>query len=249
MMRTVLPTKKRKRIPHMHRTKTSPLNGSTNLADVLRRLGGVSPTRIRAFPAPGTAREADVTAIHDRENRLFELVDGVLVEKAMGYTESCLAMDLGSLLHLFAQKHDLGFAAGSDATTKLMPGLVRIPDVSFVSWSRLPSRIYPTEPIPQLIPSLAVEVLSASNTKREMERKLQEYFLVGVLLVWFVDPKKRIVTVYTAPDQGIVLSETDVLDGGTVLPGFQLPLSQLFARVSRDLGDRKTKKRGKGLQK
>ncbi len=60
------------------------------LADVLRQLGGISPKRIRFRPAPGTATEKDVIEIRDRERRLYELVDGVLVEKVMGYWESVL---------------------------------------------------------------------------------------------------------------------------------------------------------------
>jgi hypothetical protein len=62
------------------------------LADILKRLGGISPKWIRFRPAPGTATERDVIRIRDRERRLFELVDGVLVEKVMGYWESVLAI-------------------------------------------------------------------------------------------------------------------------------------------------------------
>jgi hypothetical protein len=67
------------------------------LADVLHQLGGISPRRIRFRPAPGTATEDDVIKIHDRERRLFELVDGVLVGKVMGYWESVLATELAGL--------------------------------------------------------------------------------------------------------------------------------------------------------
>jgi hypothetical protein len=62
------------------------------LANVLQQLGGISPRRVRFRPAPGTATEEDVVKIRDRERRLFELVDGVLVEKVMGYWESMLAI-------------------------------------------------------------------------------------------------------------------------------------------------------------
>lgn len=116
-----------------------------------------------------------------------------------------------------------------DAWLRLAPGLVRIPDVSFVSFERLPERKVPREPIARLVPDLAVEVLSASNTHQEMERKLRDYFTAGVRLVWFVDPPARTVTVFTAPEQSRLLHESDVLDGGEVLPGFTLPLVELFA--------------------
>jgi Uma2 family endonuclease len=112
-----------------------------------------------------------------------------------------------------------------------LPGLVRIPDISFISWDRLPSRYYPKEPIPNLAPDLAVEVLRESNTAKEMKRKLQEYFAVGVRLVWFADPKARTVEVFTAADRSTTLEENQTLDGGDVLPGFALPLAALFDRL------------------
>jgi Uma2 family endonuclease len=114
-----------------------------------------------------------------------------------------------------------------------MPGLVRIPDVSFIVWGRMPPADAPAKPIPDLSPDLAVEVLSESNTRREMERKLQEYFEAGASLVWYIDLRARTVTVYTAPDQSTVLGESATLDGGDLLPGFALPLRELFARASR----------------
>jgi Uma2 family endonuclease len=74
-----------------------------------------------------------------------------------------------------------------------------------------------------------------------MERKLKEYFLAGSRLVWLVDLEIRIVSVYTSPDEVTVLREGDTLSGGDVLPGFTLPLKQLFARVPRA----SSKKRGR----
>jgi Uma2 family endonuclease len=103
--------------------------------------------------------------------------------------------------------------------------------VAFVSWDRLPNRQLPREPIPGIFPDLAVEVLSSSNTAQEMARKCRDYFAAGTQLVWEVDPVQRTVTVYTAPDRFTVLREQDTLDGGTVLPGFTLPLRQLFAEL------------------
>lgn len=218
----------------MSRT-TSSLPREASLADVLKRLGGISPRRIRLNPPPGKATERDVVRIHDRENRLYELVDGVLVEKVLGVQASCVAVLLSRRMGNFAEdESDLGFMMGADATLRLLPGLVRIPDVSFVSWKRVPSREYPAEPVPDLIPNLAVEVLSEGNTAREMERKVKDYFVAGVELVWIVDPETRTVDVYTAPDEWVRLTEEQTLDGGKVLPGFSLPLRELLAKVSRE---------------
>ncbi|HZY83499.1 MAG TPA: Uma2 family endonuclease [Gemmataceae bacterium] len=212
------------------------------VADLLEKLGGVPPERVRMKPLPGTATEEDLIAIQDRENRNCELIDGVLVEKPLGYPESALAAWLSYLLQNFLVQHDLGNLAGESGSTRLMPGLVRIPDVSFISWDRLPSRTIPSEPILGLAPDLAVEVLSPSNTKREMDLKVREYFLAGVRLVWLVDMTKRSVRVYTAPDESTRLTEGQTLDGGDVLPGLRLPLREVFARTPRS---RPRKKRAK----
>jgi Uma2 family endonuclease len=201
------------------------------LADLLEHLGGISPNRVRFRPAPGTATEKDVLAIHGREGRLYELVDGVLVEKAMGFGESLLACALIEILRGFVRPRNLGLVTGEAGMMRLMSGLVRIPDVAFISWDRLPNRRVPTEPLPDVAPNLVVEVLSASNTLGEMARKRQEYFSAGVQLVWQVDPRMRTVEVFTAPDQSTVLHETHILEGGTALPGFTLPLQELFAEL------------------
>ncbi|MGH7170461.1 MAG: Uma2 family endonuclease [Gemmataceae bacterium] len=211
------------------------------LADLLEHLGGISPQRIRLRPAPGTASERHVLAIHRREERLYELMEGVLVEKIMGYEESSLACELIFHLKHFLHEHDLGNVAGADGALRLMPGLVRIPDVSFISWDRLPGHRLPTDRLPDLTPDLAVEVLSEGNTLAEMDRKLRDYFFSGTRLVWYIDPQRRTVRVYTSPDQCFELSERQTLDGSAVLPGFSLPLSQLFARLPKPKGRRKKK--------
>lgn len=151
----------------------------------------------------------------------------------MGAMESALAVELGRFLGNYLADHDRGFLLGADGTLRLMPKLVRIPDISFIAWDQLPSREYPSEPIPKLHPDLAVEVLSEGNTPGEMRRKLGEYFGSGARLVWLVGPEDRTVRVFTAPDKVKTLTEIDTLDGGRVLPGFRLSLKQLFARVPK----------------
>jgi len=204
------------------------------LADLLRDLGDVPADRILMTPPPGTATEADLLRLVDGVDPvLCELVDGTLVEKPMGLRESLLGIFLASLLREFVVPRNLGILTGSDGTLRLWQGLVRLPDVAFISWDRLPGRRIPKEPIPELAPDLAVEVLSASNTRAEMTRKRREYFKAGVQLVWEIDPEARAVTVYTALEKFATLRESDILDGGSVLPGFTLPLSKLFGELDR----------------
>jgi len=205
------------------------------LADVLRQLGGVSPSRIRFRPAPGTATENDVVKIRDRERRLFELVDGVLVEKVMGYWESVLAIELARFLGNFVKRRKLGTIAGEAGMLRLFPGLVRIPDLSFISRARLAKHRAALAPILPLAPDLAVEVVSAGNTPREIARKIREYFNSGCRLVWVVAPRSKTIAVYTSPAKPIVLKETQTLTGGDVLPGFRLPLKKLFTLLDEEL--------------
>ena len=202
-------------------------------ADVIHRLGDVPTDRIRAVPAPGQAGVDDVSRILDKEGKICELVDGILVEKPMGMLESALAGYIVYLLDAFTRPKNLGIILGADGTIQIQLNLVRIPDVAFISWDRIPGRRLPKEAVPLIVPNLAVEVLSKGNTQREMAIKREDYFQAGVELVWEVDPRKRTVAVYSSATEEITLTTDDTLDGGTVLPGFQLPLKDLFSELDR----------------
>ena len=201
--------------------------------DLMDRFGPIAHARVRQDPPPGSATERDVVEIHEREGRLYELAEGVLVEKVAGVQESFLAVVVGGHLSTFADRHDLGFVLGADGLAHLAPGLVRIPDVAFVSWRRYPTRRVPLLPMLDFAPDLAVEVLSPSNTQREMQRKLSDYFGAGVTTVWYVDPVQRQVQVYDGVDRSTLVTQDQVLTGEPVLPGFTLNLRELFARLAR----------------
>jgi Uma2 family endonuclease len=204
------------------------------MADLVRQLGDIPLDRIRLHPAPGTATEADLlAALEAPRKRICELVDGVLVEKAVGTKEALLATWIAHLLCSFIETNDLGVVIGADGPLRLWLGLVRIPDISFVSWNRIPGGEFPEAPIAGLIPDLAVEVLSKSNTKKEMERKLKEYFQAGVRLAWLIQPRTQTAEVYTSPTKKVKVAKDEALDGGDVLPGFSLPLKQVFGRLKR----------------
>ena len=205
---------------------------TNNLGSLLEELGGISPSRVVIRPAPGTATEQDVLRLLEApRKRLCELIDGVLVEKPMGWRESLLAGFIIESLRVFVRPRKLGLVATPDGTIRLWPGRVRIPDVAFIGWDRLPGRRVPDQPIPEIAPDIAVEILSESNTKKEMEIKRSEYFRVGVRLVWEIDPDVRTVAVYTSPDSVIVLKQTDLLEGEPVLPGFWIRLADLFGEL------------------
>lgn len=201
--------------------------------ELLHALGDVPPHRIRLHPTPGTATVADVERFTRDGKLVYELVDGTLVEKAMGYRESRLATILGYFIEEFLEKNNLGITAGEQGMLEILTDKVRGPDLSFISWDRLPNRTCPTDAVPHVAPNLAVEVLSEGNTKAEMARKRTEYFKAGTELVWEVDPAARSVSVYPEPKTPTVLKETDTLDGGSVLPGFTLSIRRWFERADR----------------
>ncbi|MHB1424563.1 MAG: Uma2 family endonuclease [Gemmataceae bacterium] len=205
-----------------------------NLAELMEQLGGVPLERILMQPPLGTATEKDVLAAERQpRKRLCELIDGVLVEKAMGIRESMLAVFLAHLIHDFLKEDPRGVVLGADGMIRTFPGQVRIPDVSFISWERLPSEEVPNQGISRVVPNLTVEVLSPGNTKAEIDRKLRDYSLAGVELAWVIDPKTQTAKSYTTPEDVQPIGKTGSLEGGSVLPGFRLPLKQLFACLRR----------------
>jgi Uma2 family endonuclease len=214
--------------------KPPPRVALKTVADLLQRLGNIPPHRVWVRPTLGTATEGDVIAASEVHHRRCELVEGVLVEKDnMGFEESLLASILIIALGKYLDRHDLGLVAGEQGAVRLRPGLVRYPDVAFISWERLPKGKR-RQPIPRVAPDLVVEILSRSNTPEEITRKLREYFHAKVRLVWVVDPRKRIVRAYTGPETSTLLRESDTIDGGEVLPGFRLAIREWFAKAERE---------------
>ncbi len=213
-----------------HEPKT-PIDVTETFADIVGRLGGIPVERIIWLPR--TATEEDVIRFCDREpKRLVELVDGFLVEKAMGFRESLLAASLIMFLKNYASPRKLGLVGAPDAIMRLRPGLVRLPDVSFIRWDRLLATDAHKKKVAPFGPDLAVEILSEGNTRKEVDQKRSEYFAAGTQVMWVIDPRTRTAEVYddpTRPNQMTPIRETDILDGGTVLAGFRLPLTDLFS--------------------
>ncbi|MEX0703726.1 MAG: Uma2 family endonuclease [Planctomycetales bacterium] len=208
-----------------------------NIAELQDRLGGIPAERIRLNPPPGTATVRDLVRVLDRENRTCELIDGVLVEKTMGYFESIVAMELAYILRRFLATNKLGKVLGEAGTLRILADQVRAADVAFVSWARFPQGRLPKSPVPRLVPDLAVEVLSKGNTRGEMDRKLRDYFDAGVRLVWLIDPPTRSAKSHTAADRFEPIPPNGTIDGGEVLPGFTLSLQELFDNAEATGGE------------
>ncbi len=169
-------------------------------------------------------------------SKFYEVVDGQILENPpMGTEESILASFLQDLMGPFARTNRLGRVATEtlfliDRARKLK----RRPDLAFVSDRRWPlRRRIPQTEAWEVVPDLAVEVVSETNSANAVVIRLEEYFRTGVSRVWVVYPVVSKVYVYDSPARVRILQLGDDLDGEDLLPGFRVPLATLF----EDLGE------------
>jgi len=162
----------------------------------------------------------------------YELVDGNLVERHMGWLAGVVGTELLLRVGNFNHQHRLGWVnQGGDGSYQPFPGkrLVRKPDVSFVRFGRFPEERPPTGHA-VLAPDLAAEVVSPNDLYEEVDRKIEEYVRAGVRLIWVISPENHTVRVYRPDGSSLSLREDDELDGEDVLPGFRCPVRDLFPR-------------------
>ncbi len=165
----------------------------------------------------------------------YELLNGrIVMTPPAGWPHGRIEAKLVRLLDEHTSRLQLGIVLGSSTGFDLPSGDTVEPDVSFISWKKLPGRKVPRAAMAELAPDLAIEIISRGNTAKEMDRKLADYFAAGVQLVWYVYPVPRQVKVYSARDQYVVVGEHETLTGGEVLPGFSLSLREFFAEPSPD---------------
>jgi Uma2 family endonuclease len=133
------------------------------------------------------------------------------------------------LISDFVDARRLGwtFAAETGFHIARNPDIVRAADVAFVSSGRFATG-HPPREFPDLAPDFVVEVMSPGDSNREVEEKVRDWLDAGVRLVWIMRPARRTLAVHTASSDVRVLQETDVVDGGNVLPGFSCPVRDLF---------------------
>ncbi len=223
------PAKKPKAAPTASPTpQARPPRRIYNGADWLESLGGVPLERILFDPWPGTATEEDLLR-RTASDTLCELIDGTLVEKPVGGFESMVAVRFIVRFSTWADANKAGKVGAPDFTLRVSSGRIRLPDATFFSKDQLPGGQMPKVKVPQVPPTVVVEVVSESNTPAEMQQKLKEYFDSGCRLAWLAYPESRTVAAYDKPGQpAAVFSEQDTLDGGTAMPGFSVPVAELF---------------------
>jgi Uma2 family endonuclease len=159
-----------------------------------------------------------------------ELVKGELVTMTpSGGEHGILTVAVGTLLLNFVKPRRLGqvFGAETGIITGRNPDTVRAADAIFMSNERL-ARVSDLSKFLDVAPDLVVEVVSPTDRWSEVEEKVKEYLDIGVRLVWVLNPKTRSIHVYRPSSEVRRLVETDTLDGEDVLPGFSVPVKELF---------------------
>ena len=175
---------------------------------------------------------ADLLAMpHDLDHR-YELVEGRLVTMApTGGTHGRRTFDLAAALGVYAMQHGLGVVLGAETGFNLTrPGerreTVLAPDVAFVRAENAP--LTETDDFPHLAPDLVGEVASPGDSRRRMAAKARRWLERGVRLVWVVWPRRREIDVWRPGEtEPRTLTATDTLDGGTVVPGFSIPVARV----------------------
>ena len=162
--------------------------------------------------------------------RRLELVEGELFEMPpAGGEHGDIAAVVLIVLGEYVRRHRLGrtFAAETGFVLARDPDTVRAPDASFVSYGRLPRGEVPPGYV-DMAPDLAVEVTSPSDSAREVQQKTDSWLAAGTSEVWVVSPRERTVTVYRLGQHPAVIDQSGSLLGGDLIPGFEVPVRELF---------------------
>jgi Uma2 family endonuclease len=160
----------------------------------------------------------------------YELVKGrLLTMSPPGSLHGLLVSRLNVALAVHVEANRLGVVLTGDSGFHLEhdPDTVRAPDVAFICRARIPAAGIPTS-FWSGAPDLAVEVMSPGDRRSEVDEKTAEYLSLGVQEVWLIEPAARRVTRHRLGEDPQVLHESDTLDGGTLVPGFQYRLARLF---------------------
>ena len=158
----------------------------------------------------------------------YEVVDGTILEwPNMGTYPIQIASNLHEYLAPFVRRQALGRSIVENQF-QITPTRQRRPDLAFVSFARWPKKRRQPDGIWHVIPDLAVEVVSKSDEAWDVMEKIREYFDAGIATVWLVYPNLAIIHVYSAFDRIEVVTRAGTLDGGAVVPGFRLPLVEVF---------------------
>lgn len=172
------------------------------------------------------------TEILSSPEKEYEIVDGQPDEKILsGARHGGVGTRLIIRLSSFVEANQLGGVYGPDTTFKIGNNQ-RLPDISFVSASRIPEEGEP-EGSWHLAPGLAVEIISPNDLFEKVISKVSEYFAAGGRQVWLISPEHKTVIIYDSVTHTTILYESDELTGDDLLPGFHCRVSELFQNPAR----------------
>jgi Uma2 family endonuclease len=174
-----------------------------------------------------TAEEFEQSPLNEK---WVELVRGEVTPMSpTSFEHGHFSIIIGSALHEFVHRHRLGKVCGAETGFILTrnPDTVRAPDVSFVHSERVAQRTRKRGYF-EGAPDLAVEVVSPGDRDAEVQEKVLEYLQAGTQMVWIVSPRTETVTVYRSLAEFRVLTREETLEGGDLLPGFQLRVREIF---------------------
>ena len=169
----------------------------------------------------------EVERASERDGKLYELVDGELKEKQVGFDALFIATRIAALLNATFYPHT--GAAACEVMIYCFNGRShgRKPDVVYVQLKRLPNGAIPKGDL-FVAPDLVVEVLSPGNSGSEVDEKLEEYLTAGVALVWIVNPGRRTIRVYRQDGTTRLFRAVDVIENEPVLPEFRMTVGDVF---------------------
>lgn len=164
----------------------------------------------------------------------YEIVNGELIDMGNpGALHGNIAIILSSALFAVVNAQKLGALFDSSTAFKMSNGNKRSPDISFFAKERLQGMTELPTGFLEGAPDLVIEILSPGNTVEEIEEKVTEYFDNGARLVWVISPTQHYVLVYRcAQEPDRLLKSVDAFDGEEVIPGFMLPVADLFQPLS-----------------
>jgi Uma2 family endonuclease len=178
------------------------------------------------------AEFASITNAPENAGRLLELIDGEILEKMpTSFLPSYIALRIAYFILAYLMQNDIGYVTGADGSYVMDDENEFIPDVGYISKERLPQIPSGKTPIP---PDLAVEVVSPTDSIKDVQRKARKYLRLGTSMVWIVYPEDQTVDVCLADPEtpeGMRVREVgieSVLDGGDLLPGFKLAVKDIF---------------------
>lgn len=182
-----------------------------------------------ALPAKITPEEL----LQMSEGKSFELVDGNLVERNVSVLSSQAEARISHVIERFLEGHPGAAVFASSLGYRCFPddpGRIRRPDVTVIRIERLAALEDLNPGFMPIIPDLAIEVVSTSDTINELDEKLEEYRLAGFPLIWVADPVARLLTIYPNPGKPRILTADDTVDAPNALPGFSCVVAELFPR-------------------